>query len=124
MSSKLRNQRQRDPKQVAEVVRRKRKIRCKSDAKLNEWGVANFCPERSPGEDQSSLALHVATIAAEFRKIGSQRSESKIKHAMDRLCPERRREIISGVLIAELHGKYPVLFEADQVYNFPFNFIY
>ena len=78
----------------------------------NEWGVPNFCPKRFTGEDDSSLKLHLETISTEFKRPDSQRSILKICYAMERLYPERRQEILSGMKLAELKEKYPILFEA------------
>ena len=88
LSSKFRNQRQRDPKPVTEVIRRKRKIVTgggKENVQQNEWGVVNFCPDRCSGEDDSSLLVHAETIMLEYKRVPSQRSTAKMNYAMERL---------------------------------------
>ena len=84
LSSKFRNQRQRDPKPVTEVIRRKRKIVTdggKENVQQNEWGVVNFCPDRCSGEDDSSLLVLAGTILSEYKRVPSQRSTAKINYA-------------------------------------------
>ena len=82
------------------------------------WGVPNFLPERVPGEDESSLAVHVNRLKQQHELPAAKRNNENIKVSMRKTFPEHRRKLIVDMMsIEDLLLEYPTVSTETQVYK-------
>ena len=82
------------------------------------WGVPNFLPERVPGEDESSLAVHVARLKQQHELPAAKRNNENLKLSMRKTFPEHRQELIVDLMsIEDLLLEYATLSTENQVYK-------
>ncbi len=80
----------------------------------NPWGLVNFLPQRSPGEDDTSIKAAKQYLVKEGRL--SRCDQVKIDFFMDRTFADRRRAIIrEGATVKTILDQYPDLGSEEGV---------
>lgn len=85
-------------------------------SKKDVWGVANFLPERLPGEDDTTISQHVAKLKQQKELTVGRRNNEIINLAMKNTFPERRNALLIQLMkLSDILDMYPLLTEGDQV---------
>ncbi len=81
----------------------------------NVWGLVNFQPERSPGEDDTSIE-DAKKVLIYQGKLTATRDQGKVDFYMDRTFADRRAAIIKeGATAKSLIEQYPDLASEEGV---------
>jgi len=100
-----------------EVLNMKRKYGNKKDAEVQPpnkvqkdiWGVANFLPERTLGEDTTTILEYTEKAKRQKSLTVGRRNPDLMNLAMDKTFPDRRHAlIVQFIRIPDLLDHYPL----------------
>ena len=124
----FRNTRKHKCAELPEIIARKSKFARKRKSgstadlakidNINIWGVKNYLPPDTVGEDERTLELYRRTVVKQYSAHPYNRKDSVWQVALEKTFAWRRRMVVNDQCsVAELLDKFPLLKEPRQVFH-------